>query len=89
MNKAIARGPYPRLRRPRCGKGRGDPVVTKERGAPGVALVIGAVCGIGFEVARQFARRGMMVILGARDAENGEAATEELAGTVDVAEGEG
>ena len=64
-------------------------MVTKERGAPGVALVIGAVCGIGFEVARQFARRGMMVILGARDAENGEAATEELAGTVDVAEGEG
>ena len=64
-------------------------MVTKERGASGVALVIGAVCGIGFEVARQFARRRVRVILGARDVENGEAAAEELAGTVDVAEGEG
>jgi short-subunit dehydrogenase len=64
-------------------------VVAKERGVPGVALVTGAACGIGFEVARQFARRRMTVILGARDAENGEAAAEELAGPVDVAEGEG
>jgi len=54
-----------------------------------VALVIGALCGIGFELAWQFARRGMMVILGARDAENGEVATEEQMGTVDVTEGEG
>ena len=64
-------------------------MAAEERGASGVALVTGAACGIGFEVARQFARRRVRVILGARDVENGEIATEELAGTVDVAEGEG
>jgi NAD(P)-dependent dehydrogenase (short-subunit alcohol dehydrogenase family) len=48
-------------------------------GAASVALVTGANRGIGLEVARQLARRGMMVILGARDQEKGEAAAKGLA----------
>lgn len=48
-------------------------------GAARVALVTGANRGIGLEVARQLARRGMMVILGARDPEKGEAAAKGLA----------
>lgn len=43
-----------------------------------VALVTGANRGIGLEVARQLARRGMTVVMGAREAANGEAAVEEL-----------
>lgn len=43
-----------------------------------VALVTGANRGIGLEVARQLARRGMTVVMGAREAAKGEAAVEEL-----------
>ena len=38
---------------------------------PRVALVTGANKGIGFEVARQLARKGFHVFLGARDPETG------------------
>ena len=43
-----------------------------------IALVTGANKGIGFEVARDLARKGFHVFLGARDAEAGEAAAEKL-----------
>ena len=43
-----------------------------------VALVTGANKGIGFEIARQLARDGFHVFLGARDTEAGEAAAEKL-----------
>src|SRR5436190_720245 len=43
-----------------------------------IALVTGANKGIGFEVARQLARKGFHVFLGARDEEAGRAATEKL-----------
>jgi NAD(P)-dependent dehydrogenase (short-subunit alcohol dehydrogenase family) len=46
----------------------------------GLALVTGANRGIGLEVARQLARDGMSVLLGARDRARGEAAAAELAG---------
>lgn len=60
-----------------------------------VALVTGGARGIGFEVARQLARRGMTVILAARDLDKAEAAARELAdegfdvraGTIDVTDG--
>jgi NAD(P)-dependent dehydrogenase (short-subunit alcohol dehydrogenase family) len=42
------------------------------------AFVTGANKGIGFEVARQLAREGFRVFLGARDQEAGEAAAEKL-----------
>ena len=45
-----------------------------------VALVTGANRGIGLEVARQLAGRGMTVILGSRSLEKGEGAARDLAG---------
>jgi NAD(P)-dependent dehydrogenase (short-subunit alcohol dehydrogenase family) len=71
-------------------------VAAEERSVSGVAVVTGAAHGIGFEVARQLARRGMTVVVGARDPGKANAAAEELAGegldararTVDVADGE-
>ncbi len=43
-----------------------------------IALVTGANKGIGFEVARDLARKGFHLFLGARDTEAGEAAVEKL-----------
>jgi NAD(P)-dependent dehydrogenase (short-subunit alcohol dehydrogenase family) len=43
-----------------------------------IALVTGAGKGIGFEVARQLAQRGMTVIMGVRDLEKGQAAAQTL-----------
>src|SRR6266478_3330369 len=43
-----------------------------------IALVTGANKGIGFEVARDLARKGFHLFLGARDTEAGEAAAEKL-----------
>jgi NAD(P)-dependent dehydrogenase (short-subunit alcohol dehydrogenase family) len=48
------------------------------------ALVTGANRGIGLEVCRQLARRGMRVVLGARDQARGEAAARALAGEGEV-----
>ena len=45
-----------------------------------VALVTGANKGIGFETARRLAGEGFTVLLGARDAERGQAAAERLRG---------
>ena len=48
------------------------------------ALVTGGNSGIGFEVVRALAQRGMTVWLGSRDREKGEAAVAELAAEGDV-----
>src|SRR5262245_33501282 len=42
------------------------------------ALITGANKGIGLETARQLGERGLTVLVGARDADRGSAATEEL-----------
>ncbi len=44
------------------------------------ALVTGASQGLGLEVARQLAQRGMIVLLTARDAQQGPQAAQQLIG---------
>jgi short chain dehydrogenase len=49
-------------------------------GDPRVALVTGANKGIGLHIARQLAQRGLLVLVGSREAERGRAAVAELVG---------
>src|SRR5262249_20306336 len=50
-----------------------------EQPAPRLAVVSGANRGIGLEVVRQLAQRGLTVVLGARDLDRGRAAADRLA----------
>jgi NAD(P)-dependent dehydrogenase (short-subunit alcohol dehydrogenase family) len=45
-----------------------------------IALITGANKGLGFEMARQLAKTGTTVVVGARDSQKGEAAAEKLRG---------
>ena len=58
--------------------------MTKNGDAKRIAWVTGANRGIGLEIARQLARRGLQVVVGSRDAKSGETAAASLSaeGTV-------